>query len=72
MDILTYLVPIMAMVFISFICAIGGHEGFSLNTFLICISVCVPILIWVNIFPNYLIVVSILCIGSVLFGRGEL
>lgn len=67
MELLTYLVPIMAMIFVSFVCAIAGRHGFSLNIFLICLSICIPIFIWKGIFPSYMIVVSVLSIGVVLF-----
>ena len=68
---ISYLIPIMMMLGIGMISAYNHHSRtFDENTFLLVISICIPMLIWVGVFPVYTIAITGLCIAGILV-RGD-
>lgn len=68
--ILGYLMPFMMLMFISGIAAYTNHTSdsvSSMNIFLLVFSVGISIMIWVGIFPIYLMLIPVLMLAVIIF-----
>jgi hypothetical protein len=70
-EFLEILIGIAAVFSISAFCSIRLDKSFSISSFLSAMSIGVAVLIWVNIFPPYMILLSILMITGQLIGGGD-
>lgn len=71
-DIFQLIIPIISMVVISLACSMLKEKGtFSMDVFLTCVSICIPVLIWTNIFPLYTIAISVMIMIGELFSGKE-
>lgn len=73
MIILDYLVVIMACLGISMLSAMLGSKdgGFSMNVFLTSFAVSNALMVWIPLYPSFMIFVSILALAGMLFTEGD-
>lgn len=62
-----FIIPIMLSIGISFIASYSMKDrSFSLDIFLICISVCIMILVWIPALPELAILIPIIILAAML------
>jgi len=67
MDVIYYMISIMAVFGLSVVCAMLKRGGFSMLTFLASMVIGLTALIWLNIFTSYFIILPILILSGMLF-----
>jgi hypothetical protein len=65
--IIEYLVITMAVIGMSMACAILKGGGFSFHIFLVSAAIGIALLVWIPLFPVYMISISILILVAMLF-----
>lgn len=58
-----------AIIFIAMGCTLMAKKQFSMNVFLCAAAIEIMIVIWVGIFPPYMVLFSILAMIAILFGK---
>lgn len=62
-----FIVPIMLSIGLSFVASYSMKDrSFSLDIFLICISVCIMILVWIPALPEIAILIPIIILAAML------
>ena len=62
-----YLVGIGAAIGMSVACATFRSGGFSMNIFMVALSISIAVLVWIPLIPVYMIIVSIFLLVGLLF-----
>jgi hypothetical protein len=78
MDLISdFLFPIIAIFFVSVACSAQGLKNgisnvhFSMNIFLVSFAIGISVVVWTTIFPNYMIIISVLILAGMLFAGGK-